>query len=511
MSYFGGGSKNPKAGYEKIAEAEAVADVSKAVGNAENYISNEATSLINSFDAKAEKLRKEGKSMPRTLLQKFLFLCIAFAQSCVVYMILNGIDFGIPALATTGGALKLEYALLIFGSFALSFASFIASAVLVPGTPLYSSVVLGIDASNTTVGTALVGALGGTWGAEGDIITLLKYLIQYQVFVAYVNVGFTFVFTQPHIEFPDFLTPICEWFDHLDDHFNYCIAPIVALGGSILWLITWPIVKVWDIFCFCVGWFCSLFSPLKYWFAMLIIKIGVCLAFITDAVLTVCGYIKDGFLWICDTIQSCFISIGNGISYAWNTFLVYPAVWFWESVIVAGAVFIKDSFFSCMKAIGDSFTPIGHCIQACEKIAEYIWEHEAEILSEEFGMLTARDTYGWLKKEGHFRTNWLTRFYTLKKGTLRYFSKSGDLYPPQGQDEKGVLNLHEYGEAIQFTDKPLEIHLPCNSSSGKNYKFALPTADRARAFKEELNSHIRYSRERKKLEGMETMGAMASI
>ena len=49
---------------------------------------------------------------------------------------------------------------------------------------------MAIDASNVSVQTALVNAIGSSsLGATGDLVTVLKYLIQYQVLIVYLNVG----------------------------------------------------------------------------------------------------------------------------------------------------------------------------------------------------------------------------------------------------------------------------------------------------------------------------------
>ena len=61
---------------------------------------------------------------------------------------------------------------------------------------------LGIDAANASIQVALVNALAtADWGAYGDLIDILKYSIQFMVFILYVNVGFTAGRPAPNIKY----------------------------------------------------------------------------------------------------------------------------------------------------------------------------------------------------------------------------------------------------------------------------------------------------------------------
>jgi hypothetical protein len=57
---------------------------------------------------------------------------------------------------------------------------------------VFNNLRLGIDTANASIQVALVNALAtADWGASGDLINVLKYSIQFMVFILYVNVGFT--------------------------------------------------------------------------------------------------------------------------------------------------------------------------------------------------------------------------------------------------------------------------------------------------------------------------------
>jgi len=245
-------------------------------------------------------------------------------------------------------------------------------------------------------------------------------------------------------------------------------------------------------------------------FAWVVVKTGLIFGIIFDYVHMAFTAVYNAIVQVCDAIKTCCISIGNALSFAWSEYIVHPVVYAWES-LVAFAIYIKDQFTACLVKVGESFTPVKHCLEACGKMAELIWEREEEFLTEDLGMLLLRDHHGWVEKQGHWRTNWTTRFFTLKRGTLRYFSKIGDEFPPQGADLKGELELHEYSIAYQMTENPREVHLPSKFNLGKDYHFRLPNADRAREFLEQINSHVKYAEETLKAKKDEVQEIMRNL
>ena len=157
-------------------------------------------------EAKIKKEKEdEALKRPRSLFQKFLFVIVTLMQATIVYMIQKDIDFGLPALRPNpGGKILFHYMLLIYGSFILSCISFITTCILseIGTSPnpndltkeqdrkFRTGLIMAIDASIVSVQTALVNAVGSSsLGATGDLVTVLKYLIQYQVLIVYLNVG----------------------------------------------------------------------------------------------------------------------------------------------------------------------------------------------------------------------------------------------------------------------------------------------------------------------------------
>jgi hypothetical protein len=219
---------------------------------------------------KYEEERKELKQ-PRTILQKFLFLVITSLQAFIVYMVSREMTYGMSALRANG-SIRMDFALLIYGSFALSTVSFLSTCIVDKKWEIYSTLVLGVDAANAAVQTALVNALATPdWGATGDLITVLKYTVQFQVFIMYVNVGFTFVFTQPHIEIPNVLDAIFKLFDRIDDFFISLIKPIMDLAGFLAYIICAPFIAIWNLFFIVVFW---ILSPFEYIIAFFVVTVG---------------------------------------------------------------------------------------------------------------------------------------------------------------------------------------------------------------------------------------------
>jgi hypothetical protein len=160
-----------------------------------------------------------------------------------------------------------------------------------------------IKSSSLSVSTALVNAVGATWGPSGDLLTLLKYLIQYQIFICYINVGFTFVFSQ-HLTLPDWINHIFDWVDHIDEIINACLAPIVHAFAFLWYIISAPFVWLYESIKFLVVW--SLW-PFRFLIAHLIVGVG-----------KVVHAIGDGFTWSFNAVISAIHSICAGILYCFE-------------------------------------------------------------------------------------------------------------------------------------------------------------------------------------------------
>jgi hypothetical protein len=505
----GFGQNAPKEAENLISKGETA--VTSSLTNVANAVGGGVANVEKKFKddlSKVEADLKNGKTSPRSFVQKFLFMLMAGLQCFVVYMVMYEIDYGIPALRTTGGPIIFQYAALIVLSFVLSFASFLVSCF--PPTVekgkeglQKNDVLLGIDTANATVGTFLVQALSSkTWGAEGDMITILKYLIQYQVLITYVNVGFTVAWTAPHIELPDFIGTISEFFGHLDDYLNAMLQPITDFFGMVLYAICWPFIKLWGVLCFVVSYLLSFLDPIKYVVAYIIVYGGYAIHAISEWVNYIASAVAGAVVATFDAVRIFCEQVVGGIKYIWIEYLVHPVVWLYETIVNAfvslGAA-IGGAFHSCMESLSESFECIKHFWEYCKEVMVNCWEYEVVQTLDELPELfeEKRVLYhitGYVEKRGHFRTNWTTRFFTLKKGIFKYFSREGNKVPRVGEGLKGELNLVDYEKAHVIESNPLEVHIKSGPNVDKNYQFRVATEKEARNLATHLNLHIEWSK-----------------
>lgn len=484
-------------------DEKAIKDTANAIGGgAAQALSNVETKFTDDYN----QAEKNNKTKPRTFIQKFLFMLMAGLQAFVVYMVMYEIDYGLPALRTTGGPIVFQYASLIFLSFVLSVASFLI-ACFPPTAEKGTSgqekndIRLGVDTANATVGTFLVQALSSNhWGAEGDIITLLKYLIQYQVLITYVNVGFTIAWSAPHIELPGFITDIGNWLMHIDEHINDMLEPITDFFGMILYAICWPFIKLWAAFCYIVSYLLSFLDPLKYVFAYIVVGIGRFVGVVSEWVHCISKAVWDAFTYTVDAISQMFVSIGDGVKYVWVQFIANPVIWLYNTIIdffVSLGTAIANAFHSMMESLSENFECIKHAWEACTQFWINFWEYEVVQTLDELPELFEEKQIlyhisGYIEKRGHFRTNWTTRFFTLKRGVFKYFLREGNQVPRVGEGLKGELDLRNYEEAHQVSENPLEVHIRSNPSTNKNYQFRVATEKEARNLVTHLNLHIKW-------------------
>ena len=485
----------------------------KDLGEDERLLRKETSTVVKSLKddikqdvATAEEDAMKGKTKPRTFVQKFLFMVMAGLQTFVVYMVMYDIDYGIPALRTTGGPIVFQYAALIALSFVLSFASFLLSCF--PPTvekgkdgTQKNDIALGIDTANATVGTFLVQALSSkTWGAEGDMITILKYLIQYQVLITYVNVGFTVAWSAPHIELPDFIGAIGEFFNHIDDYINAMLQPITDFIGIVLYAICWPFIKLWGAFCYVFFYLLSFLDPLKYAFAYLVVYTGKIISFISDGCSYIVNMIGNAISYTVSAIGSFCEQTGEFFKYVWIEYLVHPVVWLYETIVnafISLGTAISDCFTSTMESLSESFEWFKSFWDSCKEFWANCWEYEVVQTLDELPELFEEKKIlyyinGYIEKKGHIRTNWTTRFFTLKRGVFKYFLREGNKIPRVGDGLKGELNLINYEKAHQVQGSPLEVIIKSGKIVDKDYHFRASTEKEARNLVTHLNLHIEW-------------------
>ena len=341
---------------------------------------------IKDIEKEADKLREENVNTPRTLVQKFLFSLMALLQAWVVWIVWFDLDYGVSALRTTNQQpIVLQYSMLIVFSAVLSWISFICSCVLDPKDDMYSSVVLGVEAANTGIGTALVQALGDSkWGAEGNIIQLLKYLIQYQIFITYVNVAFQALLSRPDIKLPGFIQKIIDLFEELDQRINKILEPLVTFFGWLCSKIAAPLQQIWDTICYGLGY---MLGWLEYPLAYIVVGVGGIIIFVYDILCVVFEVISwclnQVFIFSCMIVTSIFTAIGWMI----ENLMVNPVVWSWDNIIVFPCVTLTQwlsSSFGIFQMCFDYFC---------------------------FSQEGMKDTYGWLEVNTHTHTHTHTYIY----------------------------------------------------------------------------------------------------
>lgn len=361
--------------------------------------------------ADEKKDQKKALSKNRTHLQKFLFFLITAFQAAIVYMVSKDMTYGLSILKTTGGPIRLDFTLLIYVSFALSTLSFLTTAAL-ENWNVFDNLRLGIDTANASIQVALVNALATPdWGAYGDLIDVLKYSVQFMVFILYVNVGFTAVFAE-HKDPPQFIKNIFDFFSHIDEYFNHLLEPIVSFFHGLTWIVLWP--------------FSQLLDGLLWLWAYLIYPFKYAIAYVVVSIAAVVN-------WVHYVISS----FGSWVVWCLETFIVFPIRWTLETFIVFPIRWVFDTVSAFMKPF---WKPIRKCLQLFTGPPRR--RHIPPLKN------------GWLEKEGAevfggFTGGYKKRFYTLDMGIFKYFERPGAFN--QGEGLKGEVNLLDYTEAFVDT------------------------------------------------------------
>ena len=262
-----------------------------------------------------------------------------------MYIIWCDYDFGISALGTSNHEpIVLQYSMLIVFSAVLSWISFFSSCVLSPKDDMYSSVVLGVEASNAGVGTALVQALGSSdWGAQGNIVQLLKYLIQYQIFITYVNVAFQAILSRPDIKLPEFVQKIIDVLKSIDDHINNLLEPLVEFVGWLWDKMVGPLHQLWDYICNSVGY---VLSPLKYPMAYVVVIVGRVGQFVFHILRQVFDLLVFCLYYICVALYVVVTVIFATVGWVVENLMITPVVWSWDNIVVLPTVMLINGLIS---------------------------------------------------------------------------------------------------------------------------------------------------------------------
>lgn len=286
----------------------------------------------------------------------------------------------------------------------------------------------------------------------------------------------------------------------MDQHLNDMLEPITDFFGIVLYAICWPFIKIWHGFCYLVSYLFSFLDPLKYAFAYVVVGIGRVVGVVSEWVHYITKMLWDAFTYTADAVRHVIVQIGNGVKYVWVEFIVNPVVWLYNTIInafVSLGTAIANFFHAMMESLSQDVECIRHAWEGFKQCMTNFWEYEVVQTLDELPELLEEKKIlyhisGYIEKKGHFRTNWTTRFFTLKRGVFKYFLREGNQVPRVGDGLKGELNLRNYEEAHQTAENPLEVHVRSNSATDKNYQFRVATEKEARNFVTHMNLHIQW-------------------
>ena len=173
----------------------------------------------------------------------------------------------------------------------------------------------------------------------------MKYLIQYQVFITYVNVGFQALLSRPDIKLPSFIQNIIDVLKRLDDHINALLQPFVDFVKWAWSILVGPLQQLWDSICNGVGY---VLSPLQYPMAYVVVIVGNVLLFLFKAIHHIFTFIIWCLYHVYNAIYISSSVIYSAIVWIIENLMVTPIVWSWDNIIVLPCATITNGLISSL-------------------------------------------------------------------------------------------------------------------------------------------------------------------
>ena len=255
----------------------AKSDMSALLNNFSEQLGGAETKLATDWSS-AGKVAPVNEENATEVMKKFLITLVRFFQGLLVLNIIRGVS--------VTGQFNIFFGCLLIVSFLISFVDFILTATI-PDT--YKSFSQSIESFQILIGSVIINFLSqSSWGATGDDVTVLRYLITYGMMITFLDSGLSAALTP----LPDFLKPPV-------DFINKCIKNVVDFFGFIfLWI--WSYLKpVADVLAVAYFWIeASILMPI-------VSVVVICLCSIWEKII----FVWNGFIWavtsVCCAIIKC--------------------------------------------------------------------------------------------------------------------------------------------------------------------------------------------------------------
>ena len=319
------------------------------------------------------------------------------------------------------------------------------------------------------------------------------------------------------------MTPVLEFFEFIDENINIMLKPIVWAGEQVLLTLTYPFVLLFLLLCeigkvlmrivrVTFETIFLMYDPLRTAVATAIVKMGELFSLLGEVLKWIALFFVHIFLAMCTGVRIVLESICHVIYFICLYCIVLPIQFIWEylvvwpfhNIILAFGIFLRDSLYYFFVFLGDN-TPCGPPIKwFCGRCYQlFCTDLIIGFAITETGVM-AVDSDGYFYKRGVHAYMWNQRYYILKEGVLTYYMQGNEDHFA-GQEERGKLELWKYSEAS--TSSELQITLASSNRFVKEYMLKFDRVSTRDKFCKNLNAHIKYATEKKRLE-MQPTSAM---